>query len=130
MASLMQNGRGALPFPSLTLIAASIPHLSRDALEGLVERLIDRLDELDGDPDRELTGDEADGSNAEDEIGNCHHGILNAGPGCAISDPGEPVGDDEDEDIDELDWRQARRPDYGADQRLGFGIGARWHVDA
>lgn len=87
MATRMQHiGRGAQPFPALALIAQAIPHLTRDALATLAERLIDRLDEIDGDPDRELTGDEADGSNAEDEIGNHHHGILNAGPGCAISD--------------------------------------------
>ena len=80
------NGRGAQPFPSLALIAQAIPHLTRDALEALAERLIDRLDEMDGDPDYELTGDEADGSNAEDEEGNNHFGLANAGPGCAISD--------------------------------------------
>lgn len=49
-----------------------------------VELLIARLDRLDGDPDVEANGDEADGSFAEDES------FYFAGtmPGCPISDPG------------------------------------------
>lgn len=41
----------------LALIAQAIPKLSRHDLESLTERLIDRLDEIDGDPDLEPDDD-------------------------------------------------------------------------
>jgi hypothetical protein len=83
------GGASALPF---ALISDAIPKLSRDALEGLVEDLIDRLDLADGDPEIEPNGDELDGSGtAEDDY---HPGCDRHRPGCPISDP--PEEDDED----------------------------------
>ncbi len=62
--------------------------LPRHALERLVQRAIDRLDEDDGDPDLEPNGDETDGTAAEDEIiGQGWIARRNHGPGCPISDP-------------------------------------------
>lgn len=49
-----------------------------------VELLIARLDRLDGDPDSEANGDEADGSFAEDDF--CH--FVGSMPGCPVADPG------------------------------------------
>lgn len=37
----------------LTLIAQAVPMLSRSDLEALTERLIEQLDQIDGDPDLE-----------------------------------------------------------------------------
>ena len=55
MGTLTRITRGShLP---LFLIDQAIPKLSRHDLEHLTERLIDRLDEIDGDPDLELDDD-------------------------------------------------------------------------
>jgi hypothetical protein len=54
----------ALP---LNLLAQVIPMLTRNELARLTERLINRLDLIDGDPDSEDDGDEMDGTAAEDE---------------------------------------------------------------
>ncbi len=73
----------ALP---LALIAQAIPKLSRHDLEHLTERLIDRLDEIDGDNDVELNGDEADCNGAEDDF--CLHNAPGMpAPGCPLGDP-------------------------------------------
>lgn len=95
------------PAVSLTLISAAIPHLSRDALEGLVENLIDRLDALDPDPDLEPNGDERDGGMGEDEF--VVHGgperLL--GPGCPLADPDVAVDDEPcDEPYQDLEDQQ------------------------
>lgn len=72
----------------LALIEQAIPKLSRHDLEGLTERLIDRLDEIDGDADLELAGDEEDANIAEDDHGVGNHSVPRwTGPGCPVSDP-------------------------------------------
>ncbi len=45
-----------------------MPSLPRAALARLTECMIDRMDEIDGDPDFELHGDELDGSMGEDDF--------------------------------------------------------------
>lgn len=50
MAEIPAARASTLP---LALIAQAIPRLSRHDLENLTERLIDRLDEIDGDPELE-----------------------------------------------------------------------------
>ena len=80
---------------SLEGMLAVIPSMPRPALARLVQRAIDRMDDLDGDPDFEPCGDELDGSNAEDEalapsamqLRLEHH----QGAGCPIADPGGDV---------------------------------------
>ena len=64
-----------------------IPSLPRPALERLVQRLIDGLDDMDPDTDLEPNGDEQDGGNGEDDFGVMPNWLL--GPGCPIADPGE-----------------------------------------
>jgi len=89
MASrLHQAGSGsALP---LGLISQAIPKLRRTDLVALTERLIERLDELDGDPDEE--DDDPAGQCDEDGINTLGHasfaaqGATYRGPGCPISD--------------------------------------------
>ena len=81
----------ALP---LSDVLASIPSFPRPVIERLVSRLIEHLDEQDGEPDFEPNGDELDGTNAEDELGNNHLSHM-LGIGCPISDPGEDNGDRE-----------------------------------
>ena len=51
----IREGRKALP---LDLIAQAIPMLSRHELAALADRLVDRLDELDGDTDLEDSYDQ------------------------------------------------------------------------
>lgn len=80
------GGAAALP---ITLLAQAIPMLTRHDLEALTERLIDRLDMIDGNPDEEEDDPagqcDEDGMNAGS--GNFYmHGRSFAGPGCAISD--------------------------------------------
>lgn len=60
---------------------------NRATLAAFAELAINRLDELDGDPDVELNGDETDHDRAEDcfTIGPNDHAY---GSGCPIADPG------------------------------------------
>jgi hypothetical protein len=74
---------------SLDMVAKAIPLLSRCDLKVLAERLIDRLDEIDGDPD--LEDDDPAGQMDEDGINTgkaivYSHGEAIAGPGCILSD--------------------------------------------
>lgn len=83
--------RDRRPRPSMASLAAAlaiIPTLPRPVLDRLTQRMIDRLDEIDGDTDREGNGDEQDGINAEDEALNLPWYVVANGPGCPIGDPG------------------------------------------
>lgn len=94
---------------------------TRPAIEALTEWLIDRLDAIDGDPDFELNGDDADGTSAEDEICNfpSHLGV-----GCEISDPDHCVTDERHDP--EHDFC----PDYGIDHDAGpLGMLSAWHPE-
>jgi hypothetical protein len=79
-------GRGASRLPA-EIALSLIPSLPRPALERLVQRLIDGLDDMDPDSDLEPNGDELDGGTAEDDF--IHHGEnWKQEPGCPVSDPG------------------------------------------
>lgn len=79
--------RGAERLPAHIALAL-IPSLPRPALERLVQRLIDGLDDMDPDTDLEPNGDELDGEHcAEDEF--VISGGIDTGAGCPIGDPGE-----------------------------------------
>ena len=89
------------PHPvTISAVLASIPSLPRPILSRLTLRMIERLDELDGDSDIEANGDELDGINSEDEFRshNCTGELLM--PGCPISDPDHAVDDDGEDDRD------------------------------
>ena len=79
----------ALP---ISLLLSVIPSLPRHALDRLVEKAIDHMDEQDGDPDAEFDGDELDGTMGEDDF---HHQNANwlGEPGCPVSDPAEDSHD-------------------------------------
>lgn len=88
MATRHDTGASAPTLP-LDLLLASLPSLPRPVLSRLTARMIERLDEMDGDPDTEQTGDEG-----EPDFLTKHEGY---GPGCSISDPdygGEEKGED------------------------------------
>jgi hypothetical protein len=63
LLTITTAGMRALP---LSLLAQAIPMLSRHELEDVVERLIDRLDQIDGDPEAE-EGDAAEADGSEEE---------------------------------------------------------------
>lgn len=96
MATRLESIGGAkvLPFDQLAPMLRVIPSLPRPVLARLTERLLERLDELDGDPDLEPSGDELDGSNAEDEAVYLPQ-YMPRGPGCPISDEGGGNVEDE-----------------------------------
>ncbi len=86
------NIRHALSRPEqapLDLALAAIPSLPRALLARLVERAIDRLDEMDGDTDIEPNGDEQDFGGGEDDCPNTVARLFGSGPGCPLSDPAE-----------------------------------------
>lgn len=92
-----------LPFDQLAPMLRVIPSLPRPMLARLTERMIERLDELDGDPELEPNGDEHDGTNAEDEPYSEWFGYnAGRGAGCPISDPGGGNIEDEGERLDEI----------------------------
>lgn len=83
-----------IPLDRLRPMLREIPSLPRPLLARLTEKMIERLDQLDGDADAELDGDEEDSSSAEDDFF-VHEPTSPWGDaGCPISDPPE----DSDED--------------------------------
>ena len=78
---------------SLEGMLAVIPSLPRPALARLVQHAIDRMDDIDGDPDFGPDGDELDGSMAEDDFHPQNANWMGF-PGCPLSDPAE----DDDQD--------------------------------
>ncbi len=67
--------------------------------------MIERLDEIDGDPDfQDTEGDELDGSGAEDDF--CDQPNWKAEAGCPLSDPGGGNVEDEGEAIEECEREQ------------------------
>lgn len=80
---------------SLEVMLAAIPSMPRPALARIVQQAIDRMDDLDGDPDLEPSGDEMDGNNAEDaELALSAMQLRldqQRGPGCSVADPGGDV---------------------------------------
>lgn len=76
-------------------IFAAIPSLPRPYLARLTERMIDRLDEIDGDPDLEAYGDELDGSLAEDDF---HYQNANW-----LGYPGDPDDAEDEHDREQID---------------------------
>ena len=78
--------------PTLPLAAALayLPSLPRPVLSRLVTRMIQRLDEIDGDADC----DEDDAEDAFGFSGLARGTMDHAGPGCPVSDPDAGVEDD------------------------------------
>ena len=106
-----------------SFLFAAIPSLPRAELERLAERVIETMDDLDGDPDVEANGDELDGSMGEDDFH--QHGAdtlgLPGNPDEAEDD--DPAGGAADDQGEPEEWRQdgvtLDRPIYGPDQSLG-----------
>lgn len=83
----MQKGAAAtLP---LDLILDAIPSLPRSLLARMVQRMIDRIDEMDGDTDVEANGDEGDYTGSEDDCDPVRSYGIDMGAGCPIADAGE-----------------------------------------
>jgi hypothetical protein len=110
-------------------------------IERLVARLIEQLDEQDGDTDIESNGDELDGSAAEDDWHNgSRPGELSyvAANDCEDAEEDDPGGGNiEDEPHDDFGEAEPEEgvtpPQYGIDQRIippwhSFGNRA-WEVD-
>lgn len=102
----------ALPktFAALDRLREAIERLDRPAVAMIATIAIDRLDQIDGDPEREPDGDEQDGTRAEDEPYDGHA----YGPGCPISDGGEDNGDAADTADAEDECLTARALYYGS----------------
>lgn len=79
LAPIMAKG-AALTLP-LDLILDTIPSLPRPLLSRMVQKMIDRLDQMDADSD--LEPEDTDHSGGEDDF--CC--TMQDGPGCPISDP-------------------------------------------
>ena len=78
--------------PEIVALMRTIARQPRRRLEAAVELLLFTLDAMDGDPDLEAicdddepNGDEQDGNFAEDD-GAARAALIDAGPGCIISD--------------------------------------------
>lgn len=93
MSALLWHKRGASQLPA-DIALALIPSLPRSHLERLVQSLIDRMDEADGDDD--LEAEETDHGGGEDDCSQTFH----HGPGCPISDP----ENEDDREEDRADW--------------------------
>jgi len=107
----------------LSITLKIIPDLPRPAIEELVTKLIEALDQQDGDSDIEPNGDELDGSSVEEDIPTISGPDWHLHSGCPISDPAEPNGDCEPDNPDGLgEWRE--------DQRIAYhAYGKPWDVD-
>ena len=110
-----RDRRTVQPVPTLAALLTVIPSLSRPELGRLVHRMIEHMDEMEGDTDLEPNGDELDGSMGEDDF--CDHSTFMAGPGCSISDPDQAVDDAACDDLDQDREEESHLfPSYGADQ--------------
>lgn len=100
--------------PSIDAALAMLPSLPRPMLTRLVARMIERIDEIDGDPDLEKDNEDCGGDEGEpDYRKRRRHRKNESGPGCNISDTdfgGEEIG----EPIDGI-----AHPAYGIDQSAG-----------
>jgi hypothetical protein len=94
MSALLWHKRGASRLPA-DIALALIPSLPRSHLERLVQSLIDRMDEADGDTD--LEPEETDHSGGEDDCSQTFHD----GPGCVIAD--QDIGADDQGEPEEED---------------------------
>lgn len=81
-------------------------YVDREQIAAAAAALVDLLDDIDGDPDVELNGDEADGTGSEDDFIDHLAPYSMRGPGCPIADPDTCV-DDEGEYIDEREMDYA-----------------------
>ncbi|MDT7536157.1 hypothetical protein OVY48_22435 [Sphingobium sp. SA2] len=63
-----RDRRRIVPVGSFESMLAVIPSLPRQSLARLVQQAIDRMDDLDGDPDLGPDGDELEGSRGEDDF--------------------------------------------------------------
>lgn len=93
------------------LLAQAIPMLTPHELASVVERLIERLDELDGDPEAEANGTE------EDFVLAWYQQLPE--PGCTIADPDAgvedgPFDEDSDRELEEGEWAE-----FGIDHTTG-----------
>ena len=116
MGAAIHRSASALP---LDLIAQAVPKLSRHDLEALTERLIDRLDELDPDPDAEACGWNERPSQARwprnrQELQ--HDDIEQDDIDSACDDYG--IDDAEQGDVEDDRTRELPRGTYGTDQRI------------
>lgn len=113
MATQVSGGASALP---LDAALAILPSLPRPVLSRLVTRMIERLDEIDGDAD-------CDEDDAEDAFGFSQLALglmVDAGAGCLISDRAEEDdhgGGDVGDEGEAEDGRFISA--YGIDQSLG-----------
>lgn len=80
--------RGAAARLPLDLALDIIPSLPRPVLARMVARMIERLDQIDGDADLEPNGDEQDHSGGEDDRDRSCERIRGLGPGCPLADDG------------------------------------------
>jgi hypothetical protein len=111
----MFTGAGGEKLPA-DIALAIIPSLPRAQLEHLVQRLVDRLDEEDGDPDVEDALDTED-----DVLTDFARQAGNDGPGCRIADSDFAVDDLPCDDPDADKEREERFvPLYGSDQSAGI----------
>jgi hypothetical protein len=95
---------------------AMLPSLPRPLLSRLVTRMIQRLDEIDGDPDC----DEDDAEDAFGFSGLAQRIAAESGPGCPIADVGEEHDHGGGGVCDEGEAEEGRViPAYGINQSLG-----------
>lgn len=108
MASHASSHGSASTLPLAALLGA-IPSFPRRVIERLVVRMIDHLDEQDGDAELE------DATNAEDEGITFAAGQALCGdsPGCPVGDPGGCEHDGREPEHGQLPARY-----HGADQRI------------
>ena len=108
--NLNRGGASALP-PMLPLdvLLSALPSLPRPLLARLTARLIDRLDEIDGDPDLEQTNDEGDPYFPQGDEYRQFQTLYGSGAGCPISCPDFGV-EDVGEEHDDTDTRAIADP--------------------
>lgn len=84
--------------PPVLAFAIGARFAPRSTVENLIERMVDALDEIDGDPDEEANGDEMDGTaSADDPLFPSDQPLLATTDGLpGDPDDAEPGGDEAD----------------------------------
>lgn len=122
LENIISNGSHPQPvaLPPILAFIMGVPVAPREAVERTIERAIEALDLIDGDPDLE------DATDLEDDFSLTWIAQGQGGPGCQISDTDEENGDREGiDEREEIDEREPEEGDhgmqYGVDQSREIG---------
>jgi hypothetical protein len=94
MATRAYTPEAVVSLPPVLAFALGVPAAPRSAVESVIERMIEALDQIDGDPELEEDSEDCGGDEGEPDFRRRRRYRRNqSGPGCTISDSDYAVDD-------------------------------------